>query len=269
MQKTGLKIPTFVLTFIVATLALSSCFDDPEFPDTPRIEFNSIIYKERVGTGAFDSLILRIDFEDGDGDLGLDGEEDQPPYNARNYFSNKTGQLFNFQTETLEDLLILADTAVIDTLPPYVNNDLACLYWDPQPEITVIDGNGNPVPLDTITYYQLNERHNNIIVRFFTDLNNDGSIDEATERFSWQEIFAPECTDGELYDGRFPILSDDLGESSPLEGIIRYNMVQSVPFGNFLGDGLIKLKIYILDRAGNRSNTIETPLFTLQEIRAN
>ena len=46
-------------------------------------------------------------------------------------------------------------------------------------------------------------------------------------------------------------------------------MVQQGPFPFFLGDGLVKLKIYILDRAGNRSNVVETPEFTLSEIKAN
>ncbi|MEO0552524.1 MAG: hypothetical protein AAF149_04970 [Bacteroidota bacterium] len=266
MKKYGFKIiTTGIISAIMATL-LSSCFDDPEFADTPRIEFSNIIYKEQGGDNPFDSLILTINFEDGDGDLGLEGEENTPPYNERNYFSNKTGDFFNFGVESIEDLLILADTAVTDTLPPYLNNDEACLFWDEAPQINVIDQDGNSVPLDTITYYQLNERHNNIYIRFFTDQNNDGQIDELTEEFDWR-LINDDCSFD--YNGRFPVLSDDLGNPSPLEGSITQNMVQQGPFPFFLGDGLVKLKIYILDRAGNRSNVVETPEFTLSEIKAN
>ncbi|MEM8568352.1 MAG: hypothetical protein AAGF85_17965 [Bacteroidota bacterium] len=265
MTKRGFKIITSgIILAILATLY--SCVDDPEFPDTPSISFNSIRYIEQGSTSQFDSLIVTIDFEDGDGDLGLEPDENAPPFNERNYFSNKTGNVFNFGVETLEDLLVISDTARIDSLRDLANSNVACLFWDEEPQLTVQDQNGNSVPLDTTAYYQLNQRHNNIFIRFFNDQNNDGIIDEDTEEFNWRTINAPICSDN--YDGRFPILNEDSGNTA-LEGSISRAMVQSVEFGAFLGDGLIKLKIYILDRAGNRSNVVETPLFTLREIRAN
>lgn len=248
---------------------LASCFDDPEFDDTPKIEFVNIIYKEQAGSPPVDSLILTIDFEDGDGDLGLEGDENAPPFNERNYFSNKTGQVFNFGVETLEDLLVISDTATIDSLRPLANSNVACLFWDEEPQLTVLDQDGNTVPLDTTAYYRLNKRHNNIFIRFFNDKNNDGTIDEATEEFDWRTINAPVCSGN--YDGRFPVLSDDLRDNSPLEGSISRAMVQSVPFNvdEFLGNRLTKLQIHILDRSGKSSNVIETPIFTLSEIKAN
>jgi hypothetical protein len=52
--------------------ATSSCFDPPVFPDTPTIEFESIEFREFGGFADPDSLILKIKFQDGDGNLGID-----------------------------------------------------------------------------------------------------------------------------------------------------------------------------------------------------
>ncbi len=271
MIKNKFKITSGLLSILALMLVVSSCFDDPEFPNEPRITFNSIIYKDRASTGAAaDSLLLVINFEDGDGDLGLGPDENNTPYQERNYFSNKTGRLLDFQNETSEDVLSIGEIGEIDSLPEYENNPRACLFWDINPQIDVVDpGTGDIIPLPDTAYYQLNERHNNIFIRFYNDLNNDGEIDEENEEFDWSTINLPTCSGN--YDGRFPILSDDLSDSSPLEGTISRGMIQGVPFSvdAFLGNRLTKLRVYIMDRAGNRSNVIETPEFRLNDIRGN
>ncbi|MEM6522928.1 MAG: hypothetical protein AAF693_04010 [Bacteroidota bacterium] len=267
MLKRRIKLLTSVIVLILST-TINSCVDDPEFADTPRIEFENIYYVEQRNLNEPDSLVITINFEDGDGDLGLGTDENAPPFNERNYFSNKTGNEFAFGIETLEDLLVISDTATIDSLRPLANSEFACLFWDEEPEITVLDQSGNSVPLDTTAYYRLNERHNNIFIRFYNDVNNDGTIDEASEELDFRTVNGSGCDDN--YDARFPIL-DDLEGNSALEGSISRAMVQSISFREvaFLGDRLTKLKVYILDRAGNRSNTIETPEFTLRDIQRN
>ncbi len=274
MMKNRLKITTLgILSLSFAGLMLSSCFDDPEFPDEPRITFESLRYVSQATSGAIvDSLILTIAFEDGDGDLGLDNDENDAPYNPRHYFSNKTGTFLNRQTESPADVLVLSNRAEIDTLPEFNPDIDGCLFWVVEPtDLEVVDvTTGDRAPLNDTVYYQLNERHNNIYVRFFTDGANDqpedGEIDEATEEVNFRTINLPQCDPG--YDGRFPILSDDLNESSALEGTIQYSMVQAGPFSDesFFGNRLTKLRIYILDRAGNRSNIVETEPFRLSDI---
>ncbi len=74
--------------FAIILTGVTACFNPPEFPVEPQIEFESIQYKE-YGTGLdteYDSLILTVSFKDGDGDLGLDASEDQPPYNNKYFF---------------------------------------------------------------------------------------------------------------------------------------------------------------------------------------
>jgi hypothetical protein len=66
---------------LLAALALVSCVETPNFDNTPSIQFNSID-KYTVKPDPFygpnaraDSVVITIDFEDGDGDLGITQEE--------------------------------------------------------------------------------------------------------------------------------------------------------------------------------------------------
>jgi hypothetical protein len=53
-----------------------SCFDPPEFPATPQIEYEDLRFIPARQPGEMDSLILHINFKDGNGDLGFYGEDD-------------------------------------------------------------------------------------------------------------------------------------------------------------------------------------------------
>ncbi|QSE97162.1 hypothetical protein [Fulvivirga lutea] len=237
-----------LFNLLLFSLLAFACSEAPEFPNTPKIEFNNIIFKD-LGDDA-DSLIVLIDFEDGDGDLGLGSEEVTPPFNQKNYFSNKTGQFFDFGNETLGDLLRFANRAEIDTLPDFVG-DAKCLYWDTSPDIFLPDG----TELKDTVYFQFNERHYNFLVEFFID-NGSGF-----EEYDWR-IESGDCSPS--FDGRFPILNES-GKEKAIEGTIRYGM-PSFGFETVLGDRQVKLAITIIDRRGNYSNRIETPPFRLSEI---
>src|SRR4051812_18188661 len=65
------------LWILVVTIVLGSCFDPPEFPNVPQIEFQRVEFLRGQGR---DSLVVYITFKDGDGDLGLDPED--PKYNS-------------------------------------------------------------------------------------------------------------------------------------------------------------------------------------------
>lgn len=61
-------------TGIFLLLALSSCLDTPNFDNTPSIQFNGVrsdSYFDDFNNTNADSLTITINFEDGDGDLGL------------------------------------------------------------------------------------------------------------------------------------------------------------------------------------------------------
>ncbi len=85
---------------VILLLLTTSCFQKPDFEFAPKIEFNDL---RRISTdGAFDSLFIVIDFEDGDGDLGIFQSErnanftpPQPPSPFQEFFYpvNEDGEI--------------------------------------------------------------------------------------------------------------------------------------------------------------------------------
>ncbi len=83
--------------FLSLLLLASGCREEPSYPDEPEITFNRVdqftYTKNRI---VFDSLVVVVDFQDGDGDLGLrrkpngDGDPDfKPPFDqASQTFNN-------------------------------------------------------------------------------------------------------------------------------------------------------------------------------------
>ncbi len=236
-------IQRFCLFAIILTGA-SACFNPPDFPVTPQIEFESIRYKE-VGTGSdakFDSLILTVSFKDGDGDLGLAADEtgcvsEDICYNNKFYFIKANKKPVNYKDKRTDPNF--------SSLPAFIK-PFNCTNWE------VRTNNG---VTDTL-YFELNPNHYNIEVDFLVK-NGDGTFTE----FDWREEFDyPNC--GGTFDGRFPILyKEETG--SPLEGKIRYGMV-SPGFKALFSIKTLKLRVQIKDRALNLSNIVETSEFTLQ-----
>lgn len=67
-----------ICLFIVSAIALASCVDIPDFSSTPKIYYNGIqqyTVFDTAGNKSEEKIILTIEFEDGDGDLGVSAEE--------------------------------------------------------------------------------------------------------------------------------------------------------------------------------------------------
>ena len=226
--------------FVIISVFVSACFNPPDFPIIPQIEYESVDYVE-YGTGfdtEFDSIILKIKFKDGDGDLGLSSTETSPPYNNKFYFLQPNGEYVTYDTKRTNPNY--------DTLPDFVK-PYNCVNWE-------VFRQNNAV-VDTF-YFQLNPDFYNITVDYLVK-NPDGTFTE----FKWEEAFNyPSC--GGTFDGRFPILFKEK-PGAPLEGTIRYGM-GSTGFKILFSIKTLKLRIQIKDRALNKSNIIETPEFTLQ-----
>lgn len=234
---------------IVLGLGLFSCFDPPEYSNTPEIEFESLIFKETPDLAVADTLVLFINFRDGDGNLGLDTDRDNGCvvvgsdticYNERFYFRVRaTDEPLTYKIKrTNPDFAYLPDF-----VPPF-----SCTNW----EVLRDDDN---VVTDTL-YFELNENHYNIFVDFLIK-QNDGSFEEFdfTKEFEY-----PGCATS--YNGRFPILAknSDLSLKNPVEGTLRYAMVSSA-FKLQFSIKTLKLRIQIQDRLLNKSNIIETNEF--------
>src|SRR5690242_16348404 len=74
-------------------IVVSSCFDPPEYPDTPDISFKSLTFVkgglQANGNKAADTIVLILNFKDGDGDVGVSSDELAPPYNDRWYYTSE------------------------------------------------------------------------------------------------------------------------------------------------------------------------------------
>ena len=70
------KILFSVSCFFILLLTVSGCISEPDYPAAPVISFNqirkvSLKAGTGVGQGARDSIIITLNFQDGDGDLGV------------------------------------------------------------------------------------------------------------------------------------------------------------------------------------------------------
>jgi hypothetical protein len=284
------------LTFFVVLVGFGSCFDPPEFPDVPEIEFDRIEFVDGVSPRP-DSLILYINFKDGNGDLGLDNEDPNYvsfPFNNTFFFQEKNGQVDTLVTFAVGntgqyDFLEIPNPTQGKLVLPRTKNkpgysylpSYNCVDYEyiidrkliiEDDDYPAIEGtgiriadtlyNGPPKDPSTPKFFQIqdtllvavNPNHYNIEIDFFEKIGAE------FVEFDWRA--APRCT--QSYDGRFPRLVEKSG--SALEGTLRYTM-NSIGLVELFSIKPLYLRIQIKDRALNRSNTIETPEFTLDKIK--
>lgn len=208
------------------TASSAACISPPDnFPSVPSISFESI---EFAPSSSLDSLIIGINFQDAEGDLGLSATDNDPPFNNVDFQRNSSGELITYSDKPPE-------------APSYNPID-----WLVDPIV------GNQVVKDTIWVKQ-NPNQFNIFVKFF--IKRQGQFTE----FRWQD--PPFYT---TFNGRFPrVLSSTEGQ--PVEGNIRYAM-QSSGWEAIFRNDTIRVDVSIQDRALNKSNEVSSPEITLKSI---
>jgi len=254
------------ILILLGLMAAGSCFEPPEFSNTPTIEVKEVRGKEVAGASTRDSLIVTVNFRDGDGDIGLDGGENGPPYNQFWFFLKSPRgtcepgvqapctMISYIDESNLDDYITYSlrrTTLGYDTLPAFVAPYNCTNYY------VLTDNSGQSViTLDTL-YSQLNPRRNN----FFMELLVKNGADFIKYDFSFPY---PICEVNGL-DGRLPILAKDgnFDEKLPLEGSITYK-VTSPSFYSTLRNKTLKVRVRIMDRAGNISNEDFSEEFTLK-----
>ena len=245
---------------ILGCLGLTACESPPSLPLTPSISFNSVEYRPDDATFR-DTIVLTINFQDGDGDLGLgDGPRfNEPPYHPFNFVVNDQGESVTLRTAREANVPFatfirdesngnsLVELGSSDELPPLLingtRNEREYLF----PVYIGINGIDS-IRTDT-AFIQPNPNFSNITVDFLVQ-QSDGSFEE----FDLVETF------GLNFDGRFPILNDP---ERPIEGTLTYRIVSAFRIVPELRSQAIKLRVQIKDRSLNRSNTIETSVFNL------
>ncbi|HYF66883.1 MAG TPA: hypothetical protein VD884_02050 [Ohtaekwangia sp.] len=290
-----MKLFKNIILFGCLSLVAESCFNPPEFPVEPKIEFVDWYFKDSPDISDDDTLFVVVSFQDGDGDLGLasdDGgvnryrligitEEDRLesyPFHENEFFVDDGTKLYpiseltpasvtpsmKITTKSASNRISLPDfygfpgkckNYVIDSA--LVSADLRTTLDDDMILDEYILSNNKSYYLIADTFYiEPNPRYYNFEIRFFT------MVGEEEEEFNWETIFQPEC--GDNFFGRVPLLSED-DETTPKEGNIIYAM-PSAGFSPMLGNRLFKVKILLHDRAGHVSNTVESPLNSLDQI---
>ncbi len=179
------KLPKYSVLFLTGSIFFLACTRPPDLPLIPSIEFEKVQYVETSGS---DSLIVYIHFKDGDGDLGLNSDENSYPYEPYDVVLNNNGDTVMFGSQA--------------GLPAY----------NPIDYIINRDNSGNPI--DTF-FVKVNPNHYNYFVHFFKKYKG-----EYTE-FKWTD---PPYY--QTFDGRFPILNTS-ENARPLEGTLRYGMVST------------------------------------------
>lgn len=256
-------------------LLVSSCFNPPEFPLTPEIGFEEVRFVNVPDPSPFevstDSLILVLNFRDGDGDLGVRVSESVPPYNDRWYYT--TEQLADCDDND-EDGVKRCFELRLEEISKYVSYKLKrqpvngsdtlkafakpfnCTNWE-----VVRDKAGKVI--DTV-YFQLNPYYNNIFVEFqMKEASSACSDPPCFTTFDWGQFLNYPSCELQGFNGRFPYLNtNDIGET-PLAGTIKYSM-PSPFFLAMFGARTLRLRVYIVDRNLNKSNEIITPEFTLR-----
>ena len=258
------------LILILFGANLLSCNAPDAFPIVPKIGFDQVIFKDL--TDAPDSLIIYINFEDGDGDLGLNRDENDYPYQDFDFVIDEDGRIvtlnatdvrppfYQFSFESGKNSSIVSQT---DNRPTFSCDDYDILYINEERNIFIPkDANTNNIDLtqfhqDTL-YVIKNENRNNIFVDFH---RKRGS---AYEVIDWKRAFDTNGC-GIDFNARFPIF-DLQSLNSSLEGTIKYGMVSS-GFNVLIRTDTFKLTVKIKDRQLHDSNVIETGDLTLQDLR--
>lgn len=273
------------------SIMLGSCFDPPQFPSVPEIVFQKVKFCDVNNNSLPDSIIISLNFKDGDGDLGLDTQNplySSSPFNYANFFqTNSNGELLPITTTagqlkqpsgeiTLIDVLDIADPAkgnlvfartrknpLYSNLPVYscVDYEYREFIIDERDKIVLGDSPKNIV--DTIKTADANY----LLVKdtlYIQSNPNHYNIEidflvETSSGFVHYDFRKEFCT---TFDGRFPILTE---KNSALDGTLTYAM-ESRGFLILFGGKTLKLRIQVKDQALHLSNIIETPPFTLASV---
>lgn len=183
------------LIFIFSLMLLAACHRAPDYPDTPNItglKAERFLRYDSQGTLApFDSIMIHIDFQDGDGDLGRNSDYNPSPYHLYDFVLTPTGKYIE-----------ISDS---DTLPPY-----SCKNY-------IEEQVGGDPEIDTVLIKR-NPNHYNIFVDFLVK-QPDGSFQE------YDFTQHKNCTGN---NGIFPPL-DPENYSGPIEGTLSYNIRNDFP----------------------------------------
>jgi len=202
--------------------------------------------------------IIKLD-QGTSGKLATSRTRDNPLYSYLPAFSTDSCYYYRyFHESTLDTAYYAYDTVYVESINENIIDNSYNIID------TLISTQGQPniyVLLDTF-YFEPNPYHNNITVDFLVKEIVGNNV--VWKQFDWVEFNCDlNGLPGTSFDARFPVLTDN---SRTVEGTLKYAM-KSTGFLALFSIKTLKLRVTIRDRALRKSNTIETPEFTLSEIK--
>jgi hypothetical protein len=253
-----MKLIKSLFVFALLSVGLNACFENPKYPVVPQIEIlNNELYFGKSTSEGFDSIVVALRFKDGDGDIGLDDSFKDTVFSFEKlYFLYKPTEPNTLRYTTFEKSNVNYQFKknnpqfnLPEFTPPF-----SCSNWQ-------VKRNASDQPLDTI-YTKFNPDFYNVIIEYLIK-QTDGTF----KKYDVDEVFFyPFCGDRTLGGGRIPNLSKNVGSPTPLDGKIVWS-IKSFGFDALFSIKILKLRIYIKDRALHKSNIVESKEFTLQSIR--
>jgi hypothetical protein len=228
---------TVFIIIILSVLIFNSCRKAPEFSVIPQISFESIQKYRTTGLSPVDSILITISFKDGDGDLGLNGDNITPPFNPYTVVTDATGNIEKYGSKP--------------GMPPYNANDQC-----------------NPYAIDTV-YQDTAFVKDTVLITLNPHYYNYHIVFLKKVGTSYDTISTCPALN---YSGRFPILSP-ANYSGALQGDLTITIYHdfidlSQNLNNpefYLLNQTVKFRIYIEDRALHQSNIIETTDITFTQ----
>jgi hypothetical protein len=149
----------------VGLFLLTGCFSEPDYPNTPKIEFVSLKNLQSKTRANTDSVVITLFFRDGDGDLGLTSTDTLPPFSERN--SDGTVNRFrnNFFAEVerlnengeFEPIVFAAQNFNLDSRFPVLNtlDKETALEGDLRYSLTLFAISSSPIQKDAVLRYKI------------------------------------------------------------------------------------------------------------------
>ncbi|MEQ9442872.1 MAG: hypothetical protein RIG62_27775 [Cyclobacteriaceae bacterium] len=228
-----MKQGLYIFGFFFIIMGLSACFDEPDYAAEPVITGIEDFYFVDV-PGGFDTLVMRVNFQDGDGNLGLTARDEE---SFEQYIlplpTDEHGELIKYDPSQ----------------GPFNCNKYA---WPKGINPLVIDGN---TITDTVRADQ-NPLVRNFEITIFTREQNGEYV--AIDFGDPAICRAP-------LGGRFSPLKEDFSNTKPLVGTIQFS-APSLQFRSLFRNDSLRLGVVIRDRTGYESNMAITEAFTLNDI---
>ncbi|MEZ5197075.1 MAG: hypothetical protein R2764_11900 [Bacteroidales bacterium] len=102
-----------ILAALVFLMTIIACNNEDVYPEIPEIEYAGFVKLYNPSNGLYDRGVLKINFTDGNGDIGLMQDETEPPFDYNlfiNYYELQFGDTVKVFITQYNDSTLQYDT---------------------------------------------------------------------------------------------------------------------------------------------------------------